>query len=55
MATRDLADHLRDQLTLLRLSERELLLGEEIIGNIGDEGYLVCPLEDVMRFAERLP
>jgi RNA polymerase sigma-54 factor len=49
VATRDLADHLRDQLTLLRLSERNLLLGEEVIGNINDEGYLVCPLEEVVR------
>src|SRR5690606_14812633 len=32
--TRDLADHLRDQLVLLRLSPRQMLLGEEIIGNI---------------------
>ncbi|CAN5260120.1 RNA polymerase factor sigma-54 [soil metagenome] len=47
VATRDLADHLHDQLTLLRMSPRELLLGEEIIGNIGDEGYLVCSLDDV--------
>jgi RNA polymerase sigma-54 factor len=29
VATRDLADHLRDQLILLRLSDRDLLLGEE--------------------------
>ncbi|MQA88832.1 MAG: RNA polymerase factor sigma-54 [Gemmatimonas sp.] len=49
VATRDLADHLHDQLTLLRLSARELLLGEEIIGNISDEGYLECPLEEVVR------
>ena len=49
VATRDLADHLGDQLTLLRLSDRELLLGEEIIGNISDEGYLVCPLETVVQ------
>jgi RNA polymerase sigma-54 factor len=49
VATRDLADHLHDQLTLLRLSDRELLLGEEIIGNINDEGYLECGLEDVVR------
>jgi RNA polymerase sigma-54 factor len=48
VATRDLADHLRDQLTLLRLSDRELLLGEELIGNINDEGYLACPLEAVV-------
>src|SRR5690606_38009816 len=49
VATRDLADHLHDQLTLLRLSPRELLLGEEIIGNISDEGYLECSLEEVVR------
>src|SRR5690606_10673911 len=49
VATRDLADHLQDQLTLLRCSPRELLLGEEIIGNISDEGYLECPLEEVVR------
>jgi RNA polymerase sigma-54 factor len=48
VATRDLADHLRDQLTLLRLSDRDLLLGEEVIGNISDEGYLSCPLEEVV-------
>jgi RNA polymerase sigma-54 factor len=45
--TRDLADHLRDQLVLLRLSPRQMLLGEEIIGNIDDNGYLTCPLPDV--------
>jgi RNA polymerase sigma-54 factor len=49
VATRDLADHLHDQLTLLRLSPRELLLGEEIIGNISDEGYLECSLDQVTR------
>jgi RNA polymerase sigma-54 factor len=48
VATRDLGDHLHDQLTLLRLSPRELLLGEEIIGNINDEGYLECSLETVV-------
>src|SRR5690606_27719037 len=48
VATRDLSDHLHDQLTLLRLSPRELLLGEEIIGNINDEGYLECSLEEVV-------
>lgn len=48
VATTDLGDHLQDQLTLLRLSPRELLLGEEIIGNISDEGYLACPLETVV-------
>jgi RNA polymerase sigma-54 factor len=45
--TRDLADHLRDQLMLLRLSDRQVLLGEEIIGNIDDNGYLACSVEEV--------
>ncbi|HUG40995.1 MAG TPA: RNA polymerase factor sigma-54 [Longimicrobiales bacterium] len=46
--TRDLADHLADQLKLMRLSMREILLGEEIIGNIDDDGYLVCSLQEVV-------
>jgi len=46
--TRDLADHLRDQLNLMRLSDRQVLLGEEIIGNIDDNGYLTCSLEQVL-------
>lgn len=47
--TRDLYDHLRDQLMLLPIDERGQLLGEEIIGNIDDDGYLTCPLEDVLK------
>jgi RNA polymerase sigma-54 factor len=47
--TKDLGDHLHDQLTLLRLSERELLLGEEVIGNVSDEGYLVCGIEEIVQ------
>jgi RNA polymerase sigma-54 factor len=47
--TRDLYDHLRDQLVLLRLSPRQMLLGEEIIGNIDENGRLTCSIEDVVR------
>lgn len=47
--TRDLYDHLRDQLVLLRLSARQVLLGEEIIGNIDENGYLTCSVEEVVR------
>jgi RNA polymerase sigma-54 factor len=47
--TKELGDHLQDQLTLLRLTDRELLLGEEIIGNISDEGYLEAPLEEIVQ------
>ena len=46
--TQDLYDHLRDQLVLMRLSERQLLLGEEIIGNVDENGYLTCSIEDVI-------
>jgi RNA polymerase sigma-54 factor len=44
----DLHDHLREQLRLLLLSEREMQLGEEIIGNIDDDGMLSCPMEGVV-------
>jgi len=46
---RDLYDHLHDQLILLRHSPRQMLLGEEIIGNIDENGYLTCSLEEVIR------
>lgn len=47
--TKELGDHLHDQLTLLRLSDREMLLGEEIIGNVNDEGYLECGLDEIVQ------
>ena len=46
--TTDLRDHLHDQLRLLDLTERELRLGEEVIGNINDVGTLTCTLDDVV-------
>ncbi len=45
--TRDIYDHLRDQLLLMRQSPREVLIGEEIIGNIDEDGYLTCSLEQI--------
>ncbi len=47
VASRDLADHLRDQVTLLDLSPRQLLLAEEFIGDINEDGYLACAVEDI--------
>ena len=44
----DLHDHLREQLRLLNLTERAMQMGEEIIGNIEDDGTLSCPLEGVV-------
>jgi RNA polymerase sigma-54 factor len=44
----DLHDHLNEQLRLLPLSERDQRLGEEIIGDIDDQGTLSCDLSDVL-------
>ena len=46
-----LLDHLYEQLRFLSLSERELRLGEEIIGDIDDSGILACDLEEAVRGA----
>ena len=46
--SRDLADHLRDQITLLDLSPREVVLAEEFIGNIDEDGYLKASLEEIL-------
>ncbi len=47
VATRDLYDHLRDQISLLRLEPRQIVVAEEIIGNIDDDGFLTCSVEDI--------
>jgi RNA polymerase sigma-54 factor len=49
VATRDLNDHLRDQVNLLELTPREELLADEFLGNINDDGYLATPVPDVIR------
>jgi len=38
--TRDLADHLREQLQLLDITPRQLFLTDLFIGNISEDGYL---------------
>src|SRR5687768_9452649 len=45
--SRDLSDHLRDQITLLDLSPRQVVLAEEFIGNIDEDGYLKASLEEI--------
>src|SRR5437763_11997625 len=49
--TRDLADHLRDQVSLLDLNGRQMFLAEEFIGNINEDGYLACGLEKIVEGA----
>jgi RNA polymerase sigma-54 factor len=48
VATRDLSDHLLDQVALLELNPRQRVLAEEFIGNINEDGYLSCKLEDIL-------
>jgi RNA polymerase sigma-54 factor len=45
--SRDLSDHLRDQITLLDLSPRQVVLAEEFIGNIDESGYLKASIEQI--------
>jgi RNA polymerase sigma-54 factor len=46
--TQDLRDRLEEQLHHLSISDREMRMGEEIVGNIDDAGFLSCPLEEVV-------
>jgi RNA polymerase sigma-54 factor len=46
--TRDLGDHLRDQLALLELTPRQSLIGDEFIGNVNDDGYLAATVHEIV-------
>jgi RNA polymerase sigma-54 factor len=52
--TRNLIDHLREQLQMLTLSPRQLLLAEEFLGNINEEGYLAASLEEILGSVNQL-
>jgi RNA polymerase sigma-54 factor len=45
--TRHLSDHLTEQLSLLDLSPRQAFLADEFVGNINDDGYLACSLDQI--------
>src|SRR5215203_7383860 len=45
--TRDLNDHLTDQISLLELTPRQLFLANEFIGDIAQDGYLQVTLEEL--------
>jgi RNA polymerase sigma-54 factor len=47
--TRDLGDHLRDQIQLLELTPRQRLLADEFVGNIDEDGYLACPVDEILQ------
>lgn len=52
--TRDLSDHLRDQLNLLDLPPRQLFLAEEFVGNVNEDGYLACGLPEIVESANQM-
>jgi RNA polymerase sigma-54 factor len=52
--THDLMDHLREQLMLLHLNERQKLLVEEFLGNLKEDGYLAASLEEILEQVNRL-
>ena len=45
--TKDLIDHLREQLQMMHLTARQRLLSEEFLGNIADDGYLAASIEEI--------
>ena len=45
---RDLDDHLKDQISLLDLTPRQLLLADEFAGNINEDGYLTCSAAEIL-------
>jgi len=49
--TTTLEDHLTWQLSMVAMNEEEKKLGETIIGNLSDDGYLNASLEDLAREA----
>jgi len=52
--SRDLSDHLRDQINLLDLTPREHFLADEFVGNINEDGYLACALEEIVEGANQM-
>lgn len=47
VATKDLSDHLKEQIALLDLTPRQQLISEEFIGNIDEAGHLAATLEEI--------
>ena len=51
--SRGLADYLREQLQMIDLAPRQRLLCDELIGNINDDGYLACTLQEILDSANQ--
>jgi len=46
--SRNLADHLIDQIALLNLTPRQQFLADEFIGNVNEDGYLASSVEQIL-------
>lgn len=44
----NLADHLQEQISMLDLTDRERVLAEEFIGNINEDGFLTCTIDELL-------
>jgi RNA polymerase sigma-54 factor len=51
--SKNLADHLQEQVQMLDLTPRQQLLAEEFLGNIAEDGYLGATLEDIVAGANK--
>ncbi len=49
VASRDLMDHLREQVQMLELNSRQEYLADEFVGNINEDGWLACDLGEILR------
>jgi RNA polymerase sigma-54 factor len=52
--TKNLTDHLREQLHMLELTPRQHLLAEEFLGNMTEDGYLAASLEELIGSVNQL-
>ena len=52
--TKNLTDHLREQLRMLELTPRQHLLAEEFLGNMTEDGYLAASLEELVGSVNQL-
>jgi len=55
VSEKNLNEHLMEQLHLSRLSKKETEIGEYIIGNIDENGYLVCSAEEITSAMDTSP
>jgi RNA polymerase sigma-54 factor len=51
--SRALGDHLRDQLHMLNLTKRQWRLADELLGNLGEDGYLHATLAEIAEGVNR--